>query len=137
METSSRGIVRARAGHVTRARAGHAGRIRTVVAMLGVAIVASIAVGAHAEDLAVFKLVARDGAFAPTKIEVPAGKRFKIEISNEGKGPIEFESRDLKQEKVLASGAKSSLVINALKPGSYVFFDDYHPDAPKGQIVAK
>jgi len=68
---------------------------------------------------------------------VPAGTRFKIEISNEGKGPMEFESRDLKQEKVLASGAKSSVVLNALKPGTYVFFDDYHLDAPKGTIVAK
>jgi len=107
-------------------------------AILVGAFIASIAsVGAQAEELAVFKLVARDGAFEPIKIEVPAGKRFKIEISNEGKGPMEFESRDLKQEKVLAAGAKSSVVINGLKPGAYVFFDDYHPDAPKGQIVAK
>jgi len=117
-------------------------RDRTRRGALGVilfaAIIASIAsVGAQAEELAVFKLVARDGAFEPIKIEVPAGKRFKIEISNEGNGPMEFESRDLKQEKVLAAGAKSSVVINGLKPGAYVFFDDYHPDAPKGQIVAK
>jgi hypothetical protein len=101
------------------------------------AVIASIAMCAQAEDLAVFKLVAHDGAFEPLKIEVPAGKRFKIEISNEGKGPMEFESRDLKQEKVLASGAKSSVVISGLKPGTYVFFDDYHPDAPQGQIIAK
>jgi Cupredoxin-like domain len=109
---------------------------RARVAMFG-AIVASIVSSVHAEDLAVFRLVARDGAFEPLTIEVPAGKRFKIEISNEGKGPMEFESRDLKQEKVLASGAKSSVVINGLRPGAYVFFDDYHPDAPKGKIVAK
>jgi Cupredoxin-like domain len=109
---------------------------RARVAMFG-AIVASIVSSVHAEELAVFRLVARDGAFEPLTIEVPAGKRFKIEISNEGKGPMEFESRDLKQEKVLASGAKSSVVINGLRPGAYVFFDDYHPDAPKGKIVAK
>ena len=71
--------------------------------------------------------------FEPPKLEVPAGKRFKIEISNEGKGPMEFESKDLKQEKVLAAGAKSSVVINALKPGTYTFFDEYHPDAAQGQ----
>jgi hypothetical protein len=87
--------------------------------------------------LLVLKLSAKDGAFDPLKLEVPAGKRFKIEISNDGKGPMEFESKDLKQEKVLAAGAKSSVVINALKPGTYVFFDEYHPEAPKGQIVAK
>jgi len=90
-----------------------------------------------AEELLVVKLSARDGKFEPLTIEVPAGKRFKIEISNDGKGPMEFESKDLKQEKVLAAGAKSSVVINALKPGTYTFFDEYHMDAPKGQIVAK
>lgn len=90
-----------------------------------------------AEEMLVVKLSARDGKFEPLTIEVPAGKRFKIEISNDGKGSMEFESKDLKQEKVLAAGAKSSVVINALKPGTYTFFDEYHMDAPKGQIIAK
>jgi hypothetical protein len=108
-----------------------------LLAICGAAVIGLFALGAHAEELAVYKLSARDGVFEPLKIEVPAGKKFKIEISNDGKGPMEFESKDLKQEKVLAAGAKSSVVINALKPGTYVFFDDYHADAPKGQIVAK
>ena len=110
----------------------------------GAAIIAGAAIFAlsspsafAAEELLVLTLSAKDGKFEPLKLEVPAGKRFKIEISNDGKGPMEFESKDLKQEKVLAAGAKSSVVINALKPGTYVFFDEYHPEAPKGQIVAK
>jgi plastocyanin len=90
-----------------------------------------------ADDLLVYKLDVRDGVFEPATLEVPAGKRFKIEISNVGKGPIEFESRDLRQEKVLAPGAKSSVVITALKPGTYTFFDEYHIDLPKGKIIAK
>lgn len=110
------------------------GSMRNLVAVLLFAV-ASVALAA--EELPVYRLVARDGAFEPMTIEVPAGKRFKIEISNEGKGPMEFESKDLKQEKVLASGAKSSVVINGLKAGTYVFFDEYHMDAPKGRIVAK
>jgi plastocyanin len=106
-------------------------------ALLAAALAAAALGSVHAEELSVVKLVARDGVFQPATLEVPAGKRFKIEISNEGKGPMEFESRDLKLEKVLAAGAKSSVVINGLKPGVYVFFDDYHPDAPKGQVVVK
>ena len=116
------------------ARAGRGARI---AALVGAAFFASMAIGAAAQEMAVYKIVARDGVFEPATLEVPAGKRFKIEISNEGKGPMEFESRDLKQEKVLAAGAKTSVVINAQKPGTYVFFDEYHPDAPKGQIVVK
>ena len=92
---------------------------------------------ALAEDMPVYKLVAKDGVFEPATIEVAAGKKFKIELSNEGTGPMEFESKDLKQEKVLAKGAKSSIVINGLKAGTYTFFDEYKPNAPKGNIVAK
>ena len=90
-----------------------------------------------AEDIAVHKLVAKDGAFEPATIEVAAGKRFKLEVSNEGKGPMEFESKDLKQEKIIAKGGKASFTVNALKPGTYVFFDEHHQDAPKGKIVVK
>lgn len=84
-----------------------------------------------------FKLVAKDGRFYPPNLEVPAGKRIKIEISNEGTTTIEFESLPLKQEKVLAPGAKSSVVINPLKPGEYPFFDEFHPDTSRGKITAK
>jgi plastocyanin len=92
---------------------------------------------ARADELLTYRLIARDGRFEPATLEVPAGKRFKIEIENAGKGPIEFESRDLKQEKVLAPGAKSFVVINALKPGEYRFFDDFHQDTGQGRIVVK
>ena len=116
----------------------HARRRFDAALAVGAALIAlSSPFALGAEELLVLKLSATDGKFEPLKLEVPAGKRFKIEISNDGKGPMEFESKDLKQEKVLAAGAKSSVVINALKPGTYVFFDEYHPEAPKGQIVAK
>ena len=96
-----------------------------------------VSVAAFAEELLVVKLVVRDGAFDPLTLEVPAGKRFKIEISNEGKGPMEFESRDLKQEKVLASGAKSSVVLSALKPGPMFSSTTITSTRRRGTIVAK
>ena len=101
-------------------------------------LLSSTALPGHAADeMPVYRLDVRDGVFEPATIEVPAGTRFKIEISNVGKGPIEFESRDLRQEKVLAPGAKSSVVINALKPGTYTFFDEYHMGLPKGKIIVR
>ncbi|HEY3177564.1 MAG TPA: cupredoxin domain-containing protein [Casimicrobiaceae bacterium] len=100
-------------------------------------IVAVWSLPAFAEDVAVYKIVAKDGKLEPAVIEVPAGKRFKLEVANEGKTAIEFESKDLKQEKVVAPGAKTSLSINALKPGEYKFFDEFHEATAKGKIVAK
>ena len=90
-----------------------------------------------ADDPVLFRLVAKDGRFAPPNLEVPAGRRIKIEIVNDGTTPIEFESLPLKQEKVLGPGARSSVVIHPLKPGSYPFFDEFHPDTSRGVIVAK
>ena len=91
---------------------------------------------AQAQDVHTVKLVVMDGKFEPATLEVPAGKRIKNEVSNESKSPIEFESKALKFEKVLAPGAKSSVVVNPLKPGEYGFFDEFHPEV-KGKIVAK
>jgi hypothetical protein len=114
---------------------------RTLFGAMLLACAASLALVAPlahaAEEMPVVKISARDGKFEPLNVEVPAGKRFRIEISNDGKSPMEFESKDLKQEKVVAAGAKSSIVINPLKPGTYTFFDEHHMDAPKGRIVAK
>ena len=90
----------------------------------------------HAEDLPTFKLDMADGKVEPARIEVPAGKRIKIEIRNTGKGAVEFESVELRKEKVLAPGADSFIVIAPLSPGEYKFFDDFHQSA-QGRIVAK
>ncbi|HJU22368.1 MAG TPA: cupredoxin domain-containing protein [Casimicrobiaceae bacterium] len=93
---------------------------------------------AHAQEaMPVFSIKALGGILEPALIEVPAGTRFKIEIENEGSDPVEFESTELHVEKVLAGGAKSYVVINALKPGTYTFFDDFHPDTGKVRVVVK
>lgn len=91
---------------------------------------------AHAEDLPTFMLEMADGKLNPARIEVPAGKRVKIAIRNTGKGAAEFESVELRKEKVLAPGAESFVVIAPLSPGQYKFFDDFH-QSTQGLIVAK
>lgn len=90
-----------------------------------------------ADEPVLFKLVAKDGRFTPPNLDVPAGRRIKIEIVNDGTTPIEFESLPLKQEKVLGPGARSSVVINPLKPGSYPFFDEFHPDTGRGELIVR
>ena len=46
-----------------------------------------------------------DAGVSVATIEVAAGQRFRLEVKNESKKAIEFESKDLKQEKVIAPGA--------------------------------
>ena len=110
-------------------------RFEAVAAALTLLVLVPFSV--HAEELLTVKLVARDGHFEPETIEVPAGMRFKLIISNAGRGPEEFESVELRKEKVLAPGATSFLVFAPLKPGVYTFFGEFHPETAKGRIVAK
>jgi uncharacterized cupredoxin-like copper-binding protein len=112
-------------------------KLPTMKLRLLLIVLAVWALPALGQEMPVYKIVARDGTLAPTRLEVPAGKRFKIEVSNEGKTPIEFDSKDLKQEKVVAPGAKTSLLINPLKPGEYKFVDEFHEATAKGTVVAK
>lgn len=109
-------------------------RINRKIAMF--AVLASLAGTVHAADLPTFKLEMNDGKLNPARIEVPAGQRIKIAIRNTGKGAAEFESVQLRKEKVLAPGGDSFVVIAPLEPGEYKFFDDFHQQA-QGVIVAK
>lgn len=92
---------------------------------------------AVAADLPTYLLVIKNGRFQPDKLEVPANTKFRLQIRNEGPGPEEFESDELRKEKVLAEGVTSQLIFQPLKAGSYRFSGEFHPETAKGQIVAR
>jgi hypothetical protein len=108
-------------------------RVNLVLMFCGLVFAAT----ARAEDEPVFQIEFRDGNVQPLRVEVPANRRFKIELRNSGATPAEFESNELHKEKVLAPDSTSVLVFRTLDPGEYPFFDDFHPDAPKAVLVAK
>jgi hypothetical protein len=101
-----------------------------VVAVLSATIVRA------AEDR-VFVIEFADGAISPPVLEVPAGSRFKLELRNTGNEPVEFESVELRKEKVLGPGVTSFIVIRRLDAGEYRFFDDFHPGTPPARLVAR
>jgi hypothetical protein len=107
--------------------------VALAVAML---IPASAGTGRAGED-PVFRIEFKDGAVIPRRLEVPANRRLVLELHNVGATPAEFESRELRKEKVLAPGTTSTLVIRTLDPGEYDFFDDFHASTPPAVLVAK
>lgn len=103
--------------------------------LLAALLAAALAV--RADELPTFAITARDGRLSPERLEVPPGRRLKLTLRNEGRLPVEFESLDLRVEKVLAPGAASFVVVPALKPGSYLFEDEFHPDTGRLLLIAK
>ncbi|GHE60207.1 hypothetical protein GCM10019059_19660 [Camelimonas fluminis] len=112
--------------------------------LLPVVVFSTIAMGlapaagpAHAADEPTFRIEFRDGVITPLRLEVPAKTRFRLELVNRGASAAEFESLELRKEKVLAPGVETVMVIRTLDPGEYSFFDDFHPGSPPAVLVAK
>lgn len=78
--------------------------------------------GAQAADMPTLRLELKDGVLNPARIQAPAGVKFRLEIVNTGKTPVEFESTQLRKEKVLAPGAQSSVVIQPADAGRIQVF---------------
>lgn len=102
-----------------------------VVSLLG------LTSAAVAEELPILRLIIKDGRFQPEVLRVPANTKFKLMLKNEGATAEEFESEELRKEKVLAPGAESFLIFQPLKPGSYKFVGEYHPQTAQGRLVAE
>jgi len=95
----------------------------------------SVAEALAADDT--FNLTIKDHRFEPAQLDVPAGKKLKLIVRNLDPTPEEFESRDLKREKVIAGKGQATISIGPLKPGTYGFVGEFHESTAKGQIVAK
>jgi plastocyanin len=75
--------------------------------------------------------------FTPEEIKVKAGQPFVLVITNKDATPEEFESKELRVEKVVPGNKTLKVRMGALKPGTYKFFGEYHEDTAKGRIVAE
>ncbi len=78
----------------------------------------------------------KDGVLTPTELVVPEKTKFRLVVRNLGNKPAEFESNQLRQEKVLFMNAETTLVIIPLDAGTYDYFDDFAPTT-HGKIIVK
>ncbi|MDA0996605.1 MAG: cupredoxin domain-containing protein [Proteobacteria bacterium] len=84
-----------------------------------------------------FETTIKEHRFNPDRIIVPAGKRITLWVKNDDSTPEEFESHDLKIEKIIKGNSKGKIVFGPLKPGEYKFVGEFHEKFAKGVIVAK
>ena len=91
----------------------------------------------RAEAQAEIALTIENHRFQPEEIRVKAGQAFVLIITNKDSTPEEFESKDLKVEKVIPGGKTIRFRMPALKAGTYGFFGEYHEKTAKGRIVAE
>ncbi len=79
----------------------------------------------------------KDHKFSPAEIKAPANTPIVLTVQNEDATPEEFESKQLKIEKVIGGGASATIRLRPLSPGRYSFVGEYHEDQAKGVIVVE
>jgi hypothetical protein len=105
---------------------------------LGFALAVGLAVGpAMAEQYAAtVELVVKDKKFDPADPKAPADKRIVIHVVNRDAAAVEFESKSLKAEKVIAANSEGIVRVGPLKPGKYEFFDDLN-QSNRGTLIVE
>lgn len=106
-------------------------------AALAILLIAGGTGFANAADPVTYELSIKGKVFSPAEIKVKAGEAFRIKLTNANAIPVELESSVLGFEKVV--GGESSILVNvrAQKPGTYKFYDDFHPSESVGHVVAE
>lgn len=97
-------------------------------------MVAVLTVGQSALAAEPIVLQIKNHAFTPKEVTLPANTRIKVEVQNMDDTPAEFESSDMRVEKIIVPGGKITVNLGPLKPGTYKFFDEYHPDTATGIV---
>jgi heme/copper-type cytochrome/quinol oxidase subunit 2 len=69
------------------------------------------------------------GQFQPSELRAPADKPVTIRVKNLDAKAMEFESKSLRVEKVVAANSEGVINVRALKPGRYEFYDDFNEKA--------
>lgn len=99
-----------------------------------VGLVAAGNAAARADD---YVVTIKDHRFTPAEIKVPANQRVTITVVNNDATPEEFESGQMKVEKVIAGKSKGTVRIGPLKPGRYPFIGEYNEATAKGVVIAE
>ena len=97
-------------------------------------VTAALSTAALAADAT---LTIKNHKFDPAELTVPANEKITLTVKNEDATPAEFESHDLKREKVIKGGKSALIKLGPLKPGEYKFFEEFHEKDAQGVLIAK
>jgi plastocyanin len=84
-----------------------------------------------------FTVTIKDHRFTPAELKIPANARVVITVVNEDPTAEEFESKEMKVEKVIAGKSKGTVRVGPLKPGRYPFFGEFHEASAQGAVIAE
>ena len=113
-------------------------RMLSKAALLAAAALLAVSAtgAANAQSATEIQLSYKDKKFDPAEISAPANTPIVIKLKNLDAKAMEFESKTLKVEKVVAASSDATINVRPLKPGRYEFYDDFNESA-RGVLVVE
>ena len=102
-------------------------RTLTIAASCAIAMFSSTP--SRAQQATEIRLTYSNGQFQPSQVSAPADKPIVFRVKNADAKAMEFESKSLRVEKVVAANSEGVINVRALKPGRYEFYDDFNEKA--------
>ena len=112
-------------------------RILSMATLLATVALVSVAGAARAQSATEIQLSYKDKKFTPAEISAPANTPIVIKLKNLDAKAMEFESKTLHVEKVVAASSDATINVRAQKPGRYEFFDEYNEKVARGALIIK
>ena len=112
-------------------------RLRALCSLVAAASLALAAVARAADSPPEIALTIEKNRFQPEEIKVKAGAPFVLVVTNKDGAQEEFESKELRIEKMVPAGKTVRIRVPALKAGRYPFYGEFHEKTAKGVIVAE
>lgn len=91
---------------------------------------------AHAQEISL-KLTISNHRFQPAEIRAPAGRPIALTVVNADATPEEFESKDLRVERVIPGKSQSVFRLRPLQPGRYRFFGEFNEATAVGFLIVE
>jgi plastocyanin len=95
------------------------------------------AIGVQAQQPTEVQISYKDKKFTPAEVTIPANTAVVFKVKNLDAKAMEFESKPLKIEKVIAGNSEAIINVRAQKPGSYKFVDEYNEAVAIGTVIVK
>lgn len=81
-------------------------------------------------------ITVKNKKFQPAELHAPANRPIVLTVKNNDPEAMEFESHELRVEKVIAANSSAVVNIRSQKPGRYPFFDEFH-EKNRGTLVVQ
>jgi len=92
---------------------------------------------ANAADAPTIEVTLQNDTFSPAEVKVAANTAVILKFINKDAAAAEIEAKDLNIEKVVVGNSEIIVRVRPLKPGKYLFVNEYKEDVTKGYVVVE